>query len=140
VHGAGGDLNGVTWLQRISYDAQVFPAHCHLKFSDCRIGNCRPAVAEVNHTANSPGALDTAKGDRQIESSENVILEQRLGDPRRAATGRTLVPDPWQENGDLGLQPKLGRGNMFVLWMGPNAKPRLKATAGLVSVRSRGAL
>jgi hypothetical protein len=54
-------------------------------FSDYRIGNDWPTVAEMDYPPNAPGMADTRKVRSQFESREEIARKQGLGEPYRPA-------------------------------------------------------
>ena len=68
--------------------------------------------------------MQFAEAASQVESGKQIIGKQSLGEPDRSASGGALEANPRQINLDIGLLLEMGGGDVLVLGMGANTKPR----------------
>jgi hypothetical protein len=78
----------------------------------------------MDHPADASVMVQFAEAASQVESGKQIIGKQSLSEPDRSASGGALEANPRQINLDIGLLFEMCGGDVLVLGLGANAKPR----------------
>lgn len=141
LQGPPGNPNPVAGLKFLGDHAHLVIAETGAQFLDYWAGDRGPAIPEMHDLANSPSVLDPAQMTSEIESSEQVVGEERLGNPHGAELGRALKADAREEDLDRQHLPQLTGRDMLLLQLRPNTEPALEAEiAGLTAISARARL
>lgn len=124
VKSTAGKLDAITRREAGLNDVQFVVAKAGAKVIDGFIGHGGPFVTEVDDVLDAGGVVNASERPPPIEPGEEIIGKKGFGDERRAVRRGTGKADARAEDLHVLDLREMARGELLVLLLRANAKPR----------------